>query len=845
MPSSSSSSSSFSLVVFLLFSLCLVSNGATDSLIPGQSISTSDFSTLVSSNGIFELGFVSPGNSSNRYVGIWYHNISKEPTIWIANREAPILPTQSASLTLTETGNVEILVGTANGNVSIWSTPATSSSINSTLQLSNDGNLMLTDESANTLWQSFDHLTDTFIQGMHLGFDTKTGKSQVISSWRSPDDPAPGNFTMGLDPNGSTQVFIWKNNFTKFWRSGEWNGASNFLGIPWRPLYSMGFTFNHINSQSFYTYTAANNSLQRFRLHSNGTESIYMYLGGVGVRGWEDFWNQPVKECEIYNWCGSNAVCENVEGGGEGRCECLMGFEGKNGEGNRTGGCVRKEELGCVNGKKDGYKRYPGAKLPDFTQRVPNIADSPTCESYCTKNCSCNAYAFLSTVGCMMWSGDLMDVYHFDDGGYDLFVKVPASLLGSKNKVGIIAGTVSAFVVLMLLLCIFIYWRFIRSPKPKGSITTSRKSKSQSSLGLIRSKEDFSGPSQFTEESEDGKNSELPLFTFDYLASVTNNFGISNKLGEGGFGLVYKGSLTTDEEVAVKRLSATSGQGVGEFKNEVILIAKLQHRNLVRLLGCCIQGDERMLVYEYLPNKSLDAFLFDPSKRGLLDWKTRFNIIEGIARGLLYLHRDSRLRVVHRDLKASNILLDKDMEPKISDFGMARIFGGDQNQENTNRVVGTLGYMSPEYAMEGLFSIKSDVYSFGILIMEIITGDKSSSFHNRDDSGTVNIVGYAYKMWSEDKSLDLIDPTIKHPSSIPGALKCIHVGLLCVQDLAHDRPDISQVIQWLTSENPNLPLPRRPTFTSHGYSSETSAVKSSDELMMSTSDVTITRLQGR
>ncbi|CAL9104084.1 unnamed protein product [Musa textilis] len=191
------------------------------------------------------------------------------------------------------------------------------------------------------------------------------------------------------------------------------------------------------------------------------------------------------------------------------------------------------------------------------------------------------------------------------------------------------------------------------------------------------------------DEGTDAKDLDLPLFDLGALADATGNFSIESKLGEGGFGPVYKGKLEDEQEIAVKRLSKTSVQGIDEFKNEVVLIAKLQHRNLVRLLGCCIQGEERMLIYEYMPNGSLDSFLFDEAKGWLLNWPTRYSIIVGIARGLLYLHQDSRLRIIHRDLKASNILLDMHMNPKISDFGMARIFGGDDTEVNTKRVVGT------------------------------------------------------------------------------------------------------------------------------------------------------------
>nr|CAB3454603.1 unnamed protein product [Digitaria exilis] len=353
---------------------------------------------------------------------------------------------------------------------------------------------------------------------------------------------------------------------------------------------------------------------------------------------------------------------------------------------------------------------------------------------------------------------------------------------------------------------------------------------------------DISQSIRFDDDMEDGKSHELKVYTLDRIKAATSNFSDSNKLGEGGFGPVYMGILPGGEEVAVKRLCRNSGQGLEEFKNEVILIAKLQHRNLVRLLGCCLQREEKILVYEYMPNKSLDAFLFNPEKQRLLDWSKRFAIIEGIARGLLYLHRDSRLRVVHRDLKASNILLDADMNPKISDFGMARMFGGDQNQINTNRVVGTFGYMSPEYAMEGIFSVKSDVYSFGVLVLEIITGKRAVSFHYHQDS--LNIAGYAWRQWNEDKAVELIDPLIRTTCSVRQVLRCVHIALLCVQDHADERPDIPTVIIMLSNDSSSLPNPRPPTLMLRGR--EIESTKSSDnDQSHSIGTVSMTQLHGR
>ncbi|KAJ6885617.1 cysteine-rich receptor-like protein kinase 10 [Populus alba x Populus x berolinensis] len=299
-------------------------------------------------------------------------------------------------------------------------------------------------------------------------------------------------------------------------------------------------------------------------------------------------------------------------------------------------------------------------------------------------------------------------------------------------------------------------------------------------------------------------------FDLGTIEAATNNFSDINKIGKGGFGDVYMGRLPNGQEIAVKRLSRSSRQGAGEFKNEVVLVAKLHYRNLVRLLGYCLRGEEKLLIYEYVPNKSLDYFLFDPAKQRLLDWWNRYKIISGIARGLLYLHEDSRLRIIHRDLKASNVLLDGEMNPKIADFGMAKIFEEDQSQGNTSRVVGTYGYMSPEYAMQGQFSVKSDVYSFGVLILEIISGKKNSSFYQSDHG--LDLLSYSWRLWTNGAPLELVDASLGDSYTRNEITRCIHIGLLCVQEDPNDRPTMTTIVLMLSSFSITLPLPREPAY---------------------------------
>ncbi|KAK3127271.1 hypothetical protein QOZ80_7AG0570740 [Eleusine coracana subsp. coracana] len=360
----------------------------------------------------------------------------------------------------------------------------------------------------------------------------------------------------------------------------------------------------------------------------------------------------------------------------------------------------------------------------------------------------------------------------------------------NRRKVFIIALIAS-----ITLLCAMLVGCILLQARHKKGTTTKRRRSAQADDAL----------KQWRTE-EDG--SAFTLYDFSELADATDGFSVKNRLGTGGFGPVYKGNLADGVEIAVKRLAAHSVQGLVEFKNEIQLIAKLQHENLVRLVGCCVEEEEKMLVYEYMPNGSLDFFIFDPLRVPLLDWKKRLHIIEGIVQGLLYLHKHSRVRIIHRDLKASNILLDKGLNPKISDFGMARIFNNNITEANTNRVVGTYGYMAPEYASEGIFSLRSDVFSFGVLLLEIVSGKRNTDYHHFGDF--VNLIGYAWQLRSEGRAVELIDLALGDCGDTACIMRCIKVALLCVQENAMDRPTMTEVAVMLGSHGTALKDPRQP-----------------------------------
>ncbi|KDP38980.1 hypothetical protein JCGZ_00737 [Jatropha curcas] len=755
---------------------------------------------LVSAGGSFRLGFFSPlGTSKNKYLGIWYNNLPGQTVVWVANREIPITDS-SGVLRISDQGMLVLTVG--NGSI-IWSSNSTRASRNPIAQLLDSGNLVVKNEGddnpENYLWQSFDYPTDTFLPGMKLGWNREKGLGRYLTPWKTSDNPARGNFSCGVDAAGYPQLVVRKNSKLVF-RAGSWNGLrfSGAPGLKPNSIYTFGFVLNE--KELYYHYELRNSSLLSRSMINNVNGLFQRFLWNEQTREWRLYSTVQMDNCDQYALCGSYGSC-NINNSPT--CSCLEGFEPKVPKEWDTvdwsSGCVRKIPLNCAG---DGFRRYSAVKLPDTQKSWYNKSmNLEECRTMCLKNCSCIAYTNLDIrgggSGCLIWYDDLLDTRHLDENGQDIYIRMAASEIAfdenmktksKSNKTRIILSTVLPAGMLLLGLTMLVcLWK-------------KKQQKHRIKTGIV----DRNAYDNTKEEEL-----ELPLFDFNTIASATDNFSINNKLGEGGFGPVFKGTLKDGQEIAVKRLSKNSNQGLNEFKNEVMHIAKLQHRNLVKLLGCCIESEEKMLVYEFMPNTSLDCFLFDEKQSKLLDWPARYQIINGIARGLLYLHQDSRLRIIHRDLKAGNMLLDYEMNPKISDFGLARSFGGNETEANTNKVVGTYGYMSPEYAIEGIYSVKSDVFSFGVIVLEIVSGKRNRGFSHEDHD--LNLLGHAWQLHKEGRSIELIDTSLRNSYNLSEVLRSVHVGLLCVQGSIEDRPSMSAVVYMLGSEGA-LPEPKLPGF---------------------------------
>ena len=747
------------LVLFFLSFYMHLSIGV-DTIFPGQPISGNQ--TITSQDERFELGFFKPNNSQNYYIGIWYKKVPVQTVVWVANRYKPLADPFSSKLELSVNGN---LVVQNQSKIQVWSTSIISSTLNSTFAVLEDsGNLVLRSRSNSSvvLWQSFDHPTDTWLPGGKLGLNKLTKKQQIYSSWSSYDDPAPGPFLLKLDPNGTRQYFIMWNG-DKHWTCGIWPGRVSVFGPDMLDDNYNNMTYVSNEEENYFTYSVTKTSiLSRFVMDSSGQLRQLTWL--EDSQQWNLIWSRPKQQCEIYALCGEYGGCNQFS---VPTCKCLQGFEPRFPtewiSGNHSHGCVRTTPLQCRKGGKDGFRMIPNIRLPANAVSL-TVRSSKECEAACLENCTCTAYTFDGE--CSIWLENLLNIQYLSFGdnlGKDLHLRVAAVELvvyrsRTKPRInGDIVGAAAGVATLTVILG-FIIWKCRRRQ--------------------------FSSAVKPTEDL-------LVLYKYSDLRKATKNF--SEKLGEGGFGSVFKGTLPNSAEIAAKKLKC-HGQGEKQFRTEVSTIGTIHHINLIRLRGFCLEGTKRFLVYEYMPNGSLESHLFQKSPR-ILDWKTRCQIALGIARGLEYLHEKCRDCIIHCDIKPENILLDAGYNPKISDFGLAKLLGRDFSRVLTT-VKGTRGYLAPEWISGIAITAKADVFSYGMMLFEIISGRRN--WEIKDDRMNDYFPAQVMKKLSRgEELLTLLDEKLEQNADIEELTRVCKVACWCIQDDEGDRPSMKSVVQIL------------------------------------------------
>ncbi|KAM2466757.1 hypothetical protein PS1_008644 [Malus domestica] len=705
---------------------------ASHTISPGQSLSGEQTITspsgkfelgfftpaITSPSGKFELGSFAPGIPQNYYIGIWYKSLPNRTVVWVANRKQPVCEPHFSVLQLVENGNLTL---SGPSKVAIWSTNSRSKVFNSSVaKLLDNGNFVITDafNSSVVKWQSFDHPTDTWLPGAKLGYNNRTRRKLVLTSWRNPKTPAPGPFSSELDE------------------------------IPFN-LSSYPDTFT------------------RGRLEING--QLKFYAWDQGFTEWTLISVEPSDQCAVDSSCGAFSICNQRSFP---RCGCLEGFEPGVRESwileDFSDGCVRK--IPFHYSPRDSFLAITdvGIGYPKNYEQIINVSNDQ-CRLECLINCSCSAfvYNFIDSRRCFIWIGDLYNIltmpsesisisYSPDSPG--LHLRIVDSTSETKRKttwtvIGLLAGFFS------ILSSTFIVMVFFRRRWSAGALAT-------------------------TDDS-------LVLYKHRDLRRATNNF--SEKLGEGGFGSVFKGTLPNSTAIAVKELKSMN-QGEKQFRAEVGTIGVIQHINLIRMRGFCVNASKRFLVYDYMPNGSLQSLILGKNPI-MLDWNARYHIAVGTARGLSYLHEECRDCIIHCDVKPENILLDSEYSPKLADFGLAKLLGRHHSRVLTT-MRGTVGYLAPEWFSGEAITPKADVFSYGMLLIEVISGrrnreglaDGVENFHPIRLANAVN---------RGEDLFTLLDCRLEGKADRDDLSRACKVACWCIQEDEKDRPTMRQVVQIL------------------------------------------------
>ncbi|OMO78796.1 hypothetical protein CCACVL1_14102 [Corchorus capsularis] len=727
--------------------------------------------TIQSVNRTFELGFFSTNGESNWYLGIWYASIPTQTRVWVANRENPIKDIAQSSLEITETG--QLAVKELPDSI-VWQ--STNKEEAKSIDLLESGNLVLYSSEGSKIWQSFDFPTDTWLPEMNISIQ------RSLTSWKSLFDPSPGLFSLRLKPQQFNEFQLVYNSSNVYWSTGNWTGAafSNVPQMTIRYIYKFHFVDPYLPTASFwYSVRALENGaeppLTRFQVDVSG--QLKQFTWSPQIESWNMFWSEPEDKCRVHGLCGSFGSCVSTS---LKPCVCLNGFkpvddEGWN-SGDYTSGCKRESDDFCE--EKDGFEdvgdvEYDGGTTVSFQ------GSRSSCEKSCLSNCSCiGLYHNGRTNLCKNVYGSLLNLRNLSSDGIDeedvFYIREPREGIVKKNvsKAMILTASIVGSIAVLGFMGLIL-------------------------LVLKKRRENMNG----TDEGGSFPGLNLKVFTYKELNSVTRGF--SEKLGHGGFGAVFRGELSDSSPVAVKRLERP-GSGEKEFRAEVCTIGNIQHVNLVRLRGFCSENSHRLLVYDYMPNGPLSAYLRRDSPN--LCWDVRFRVAVGTARGIAYLHEECRDCIIHCDIKPENILLDSDYMAKVSDFGLAKLVGRDFSRVLAT-MRGTWGYVAPEWISGLAITPKADVYSYGMTLLELIGGRRN--VEAPQSAGNDNVCGeggyeekWFFPPWAARQIIEgnvaaIVDSRLGVAFNIEEAERLALVAIWCIQDEEQMRPSMGMVVKML------------------------------------------------
>ncbi|KAL9374229.1 hypothetical protein Peur_033849 [Populus x canadensis] len=777
------------LTVLFLF---LSTSSAQNVLRRGSSLSVEDDSDILTSpDKTFSCGFYGMGQNAY-WFSIWFTNSKDRTVVWMANRDRPANG-RGSRVSLRRDG--AMVLTDVDGSI-IWETNTTSTDVGRA-ELLDTGNLVLKDPGGKILWQSFDFPTDTLLPNQLF-----TKRTKLVARLHS-GSYASGYFSFFFDNDNVLRLIYDGPDISSiYWPNPDFdvfrNGRTNYNSSRTAVFDEMG----HFISSDQLQFSAPDTGLLRIKrrltMDHDGNLRLYSLNNETGL--WVISWQALSQLCTVHGICGINSICVNTP---DPKCSCPPGYEITE-PGNWNKGCKPMFNSTLSQSQQVKFVLLPHVDYWGFDLNYSDTATFNSCMKICLEDYRCNAFSYrLDGRRLCYTKGVLFNGYQSASFPGNIYLRLPVSF--ETSQLGILNGTD--------LICQSAESETTIGSPSMYNFNTKRTRwvyfySFASAIGLIEILFVVSGwwflfrKRDSPNLAEDGYHlvlSPFRRFTYTELKKATNNF--KEELGRGGSGAVYKGILTDERVVAVKRLE-NMYQGEDVFWAEVSTIGKINHMNLVRMWGFCSEGKHRLLVYEYMEYQSLDKHLFSPT---FLEWKDRFKAALGIAKGLAYLHHECLEWVIHCDVKPGNILLDSEFEPKIADFGLAKLSQRGGNSSDFSQIRGTKGYMAPEWATNLPITAKVDVYSYGVVVLEIVKGIPLSNWviegreeHDESDlTRFVRVVKRKIQCGEASWIEEIVDPRLNGQFSRSQATTIVELGMSCVEEDRNKRPTMDSVVQAL------------------------------------------------